>query len=418
MDYKVWVLEKLLAKYEASKAFASGIFSKRIAIDVKKEVWLQDSLEHPDEKLLFLSALDFLKDKHMIDYSWEKYEKGNLVEKIWLIPEEAAIEACYQSLHRIPKKNLANKLAEQIQNYRNMLPVDCALCRFFNEMITQIEKNHQIPRFFTDNSSLNEDILKGLTYIEQNQDEIMERLLSSKLYDGDSKYFERNVKAKVISVLKYLKKKEDEEILEDDELLREKGVVRWPEILEFTGKITAVLEDGETVDFSAQKYGAYVNSETVRHIKEVMMSEVRQITFIENKANYIWYISHIQEADELVVYHGGFYSPIKGIWFQKLYEGSKRQQRNVTYLHWSDIDVGGFHIFFRLNRNIVPELQPYKMDEKTLLRFKESAAKIQSESYRSKLQEMAVNTDYMKFWKVIQTMLTLDIRLEQENIIV
>lgn len=45
-------------------------------------------MEDPDEKHHFLGVLKELKDKGMIDYSWVKYETGNLVDKIWLIPKE------------------------------------------------------------------------------------------------------------------------------------------------------------------------------------------------------------------------------------------------------------------------------------------------------------------------------------------
>ncbi len=90
----------------------------------------------------------------------------------------------------------------------------------------------------------------------------------------------------------------------------------------------------------------------------------------------------------------------------------------VNYFHWSDIDVGGFRIFCRLKEKIIPQLQPYKMDVATLMDFKESALKIETPSYKTRLKNMRNDSTYIEFWQVIDIMLEFDIRLEQEKIIV
>ena len=38
------------------------------------------------------------------------------------------------------------------------------------------------------------------------------------------------------------------------------------------------------------------------------LNSVNRVLFIENKANYLDYISRNKKLDELVLYHGGFYS--------------------------------------------------------------------------------------------------------------
>ncbi len=416
MDYRKWVLDTLLNRYEKSKAFATGIFSKRILIHMEKEKFLESHMENPDEKCHFLSAVRELKSEGKIDYSWVKYEEGNLIDKIWLIPEEKAIDSCYRSLGRVSKRDRVDRLTEQIQFYRDRAEEESVLGHFLDEMLGELSDVRKIPRFFTDDEQLNEDILKCLLYIEENHDEVMERILSSRLY-GDSKYFERNVKGKVISVLKHWKKGEEEDIPEDQEFLGEKGIVRWPEIMEFTGKIKVIMNNGSLIDYRTQKYGAYINSNTIKQVKEVVLEEIRQITFIENKANYIWYLSHEKKEEELVVFHGGCYSPVKGLWFQKIYEGSRRGNKSVRYFHWSDIDIGGFRIFRRLKESIVPELKPYKMDRDVLTEFRECALRIETSSYREKLKTMSHDPAYGEFWNVIERMLEWDIRLEQERII-
>ena len=117
MDYKRWLLDVLLSRYEKSKSFATGIFSKRILLNIEKERLLEEQIENPDEKNHFFSVLADLKSRGMIDYSWVKYEQGNLVEKIWLIPEATAITSCYKELGRKSKKDKLSKLEEQIHSH-------------------------------------------------------------------------------------------------------------------------------------------------------------------------------------------------------------------------------------------------------------------------------------------------------------
>lgn len=416
MDYGTWVLDTLLTRYEKSRAFVTGTFSRRIFITMEKEKLLEHALEDPDEKQVFFDALRRLKGQGMIDYSWVKYEKGNLVDKIWLIPEEEAIESCYRKLGRIPQKNKLYRLEEQIRRYRARAEKEGVLGHFLDEMLKELSDAKRVPRFFTDDERLNEDILKCLAYMEGNHDEVMERVLSSGLY-GDSKYFERNVRGKVISILKYWKKGE-EDIPEDQELLGERGIVRWPEIMEFAGNVKVLMNNGDVIDYCTQRYGAYINSDTIKQVKEAVLEGIRQIMFIENKANYIWYLSHEKRDDELVVFHGGCYSPVKGMWFRKLYEGSRREKETVRYFHWSDIDIGGFRIFCRLKESIIPELQPFWMDEAALTKFKEKALRIEGTSYRERLKVMGEDPAYGEFGKVIEKMLQWGIRLEQERMIV
>ena len=413
MNYEREILSRLIEKYEKSKAYSTGIFTRRISLSLSQEKWLEQRMERPEEKGLFLAAIRELQNQGLIDFSWVKFEQGNLVDQIWLIPEETAIDACYRRLGRVPAREKAAGLGRLIEEYRGKLEAVSPLARFLAQYQAQLQKTRQIRSFFTEDLALDEDILRCLVFMEQNQGEQMERLMSAALY-GDSKYFERNLKSKVLSILRHLKKQENEEVPSDDELLGEKGIVRWPEILEFTGPISVTLEDGSAIDYASQRYGAYVNSETVKRIRTVKTAGLRRVLFIENKANYIWYITENRREDQLVLYHGGCYSPVKGLWFRKVYEGS-RKNPGIAYFHWGDIDAGGFRMFSRLQREIIPELKPYRMDRDTLKAFRGQAMEIQSEAYLKLLEDMGQNPEYEIFHDVIQLMIRERIRLEQES---
>ena len=420
MNYEQELLNRLLDKYEESKAFLTGVFAKRISLTAAKEDWLQKRMENPEEKRLFFAVLDELKEAGLIDYSWVKFEKYNLADKIWLTPETEAIQACYRRLGRLPAREKADKLLELIRQYRGKLDEESPMSRFLQDSERQIQRKGKIGQHFADDPVLNEDLLKCLVFMERNKGEQLERLMSSALY-GDSKYFERYIKQKALSILRTLKKREQEDVSadsmpEDDALLLEKGIVRWPEILEFTGRLTVTLEDGHRIDYGAQTYGAYINSETVKHAASVTADGIRRVLFIENKANYVWYISQNHSRDELVIYHGGCYSRMKGRWFRMVHEGCRRQA--AEYLHWGDIDVGGFRMFARLKGQIVPELMPYRMDRASLEAYRGQAMEITSAAYLKTLERMEDSPEYEMFHEVISLMRRERIRLEQEQMIV
>ena len=90
----------------------------------------------------------------------------------------------------------------------------------------------------------------------------------------------------------------------------------------------------------------------------------------------------------------------------------------VKYLHWGDIDVGGFRMFVRLKGQIVPELMPYRMDRASLEAYRGQAMEITSAAYLKTLERMEDSPEYEMFHEVISLMRRERIRLEQEQMIV
>lgn len=406
MKYQTWILEKLIEKYETRK---------KVAFRMQDEGELALVLEYAEEKEQFFAALDALKQRGLIDYSWVRFEKDNIVERVWLVLDEEKIRESYRILSRIPKGDIIGILRESLINGINqMKPVGNEIQSFFGKLLEQIEQSSSIPRFFIEKKELNEDIIKCLVYLSQNNQEIQERVLSSLLYN-DSKHFERNVKGKVLSVLRAINKGKGEE-LSDEELLREKGLVKWPEILEFTGNITVRLKQGGIIDFSMLTYGAYINSLTVEMVDKVNLFGIRKVLFIENKANYVSYIAQDKREEELVIFHGGCFSPVKGRWFKKIYEACIQDGEQIRCYHWSDIDVGGFRIFSRLKMEIVSSLEPFRMDIETLEQNRDKGMPMK-EPYRKLLEEMREDQRYRIFKSLIDRMLEWNIRLEQEQLL-
>ena len=360
-----------------------------------------------EDRKEFIAAVKELKELNIIDYEALKgYEKENLFEAIWLVLTDDSLLKAYNKAKRIPLLEKINTLITLPTSYHFEKE---ELSSFINKQVIDIKTKLKITRFFTLEAQLNEDIFKALVFMDQNRDETLERVLSTSLYH-DSKRFERVVKAKVVSILKAIFKENYEEGLSEEQLLTEYGIVSYPEIFEFCGLIKLTIR-GCVIDYSSLLSGAYLNGEDAKELT-CCTSSCRRVLFIENKANYIAYIKTKRE-DELVVYHGGFFSPMKKLFFTQLYKGLTK----LEFYHWSDIDLGGFRLFTRLKKEIIPTLKPYKMDKQTLLLNKALLISITDNSYLLMLEQLLALKECEVFYDLINTMLTLKVKMEQESLL-
>lgn len=179
-------------------------------------------------------------------------------------------------------------------------------------------------------------MLQALRYIDANNDnEVLKRVFSVR-YFGDSKHFERVVETRLLRILKkYL---DCDDPITDDQLLNIIGIVKYPEQFEFCGPLSLDFPDGKSLDFSNLSGGSTIYGQDMAAAQITLPTGVRCILSIENKANYFDYISKHRQPDELVIYHGGQYSPSKKIFLQEVAHASEA----LPWYHWGDIDYGGF----------------------------------------------------------------------------
>lgn len=404
MNFKNLILNKLLDKYENSKSY-SGTTNRRIIVKMS-EVKEYDIEDFAQRELCNTILID-LKKSNLIDIKWEDFEEGNILEYVWLIKDN--IRNVYKEVGRINPKESYKIIINQIKQKefsQNWIQT------FIEDIKKYMQEKQKESTYLPLDVSNN--ILVALSEIDKIQENsanptILKRVFSIRCYN-DSKYFERNIEKYIIKILRKYLYLED---LNNDEVLAEVGIVRYPEIIEFCGDIQLVV-NGTRVNYYSITEGSYLNGNTILNIQNINIeSNIRQIIFIENKANYIDYIKNKKDS-ELVIYHGGFYSPIKGEFFRKIYNVT--YNKNVEFFHWSDIDIGGFSIFTRLRDNIIPDLKPFMMDIQTLSKYINSTNSF-DESYRQKLAKLRQDVKYEIFWDVIDFMLEKNVRLEQESIV-
>ena len=429
MDYKRALLNKLLDKFEHSKSYLDSNQGaiRRVSVKLLSNEFPEYDIEKPEIRGVINGIVQELTAKGFVGFEWHRFEKGNIIEKVWLIREN--IDQAYQEIGRMSKSGRVSAILKMVREHQSSVAA-----AWIQEYLADAEGNivarkSSLP-FLPDDEEDAQAVLKALQAINDKDDaEDLERVFSLKCF-GDSKYFERHVRKKVVGIIrKYLlgagagvgagigvrigvRAGNDGEPLSDEQVLAQVGIVKAHEQVDFCGGIVGELA-GECIDFSVFKHGIAINSGTIKEIKILDLKAVQRVVFIENKANYLDYINKRQDPEkELVIFHGGFYSPIRGLFFKKVYEVGVRSG-GMTFCHWGDIDVGGFRIFHRLKANIIPDLIPLLMDRAAFLSKAHYWIRF-DEKYGSMLEEMLSKGDFQEFREVITEMLKVRAKLEQE----
>ncbi len=359
MSSKKQILDTLIDKYERSKAYKEGAsYPRRIMIklyDNGRSDLRSYNIENTEAKESFNKAIEELKKDEIVDFEWLKYESGNIISRVWLLPEK--VNNAYIIAGRQPKLDKVEAIVNYIREISSNVKHKW-IEEFFNDTCTIIEKKRSITVALPDNDELARDVLYAIRQIDSiDENEVLERVFSVRCF-GDSKRFEKYIKKRVVTIIRknYIDDPDNE--LSDEEVLRKVGIIKAPEVVEFCGNLTVCFNTGK-VDYSPLKFGATINSFDIRNCNLIIGENITRVLFIENKANYLDYILNHKGSDDLVILHGGFYSPVKGLFFEKLF--SVCNKSSVRFYHWGDIDLGGFKIFSRLKKNIIPDLIPYNM---------------------------------------------------------
>lgn len=404
------ILNILLDKYEKSKEFKDGEkSSRRVLINFygDKNLFKPYKLEDFDSKFAYESAVKELKKKGWIDYEWVKGQEDHIISKVWLCT--STVDEIYLKLGRQPKE-------EYIKSILFMLTVAEAKSTAkwvkycFGDWIRYIEKNKKNIKFLPNEISEIDEFLKCIIFASDiGNHEVLERVLSIKCC-GNSKKFEKAYKSRLINVIKtyFLEDKSD---MLDEDILKGIGIVRYPEQIEFCGNISFKFNE-KIVDYSPLNFGGSINVIDAVNSQIIVDRCVEKLIFIENKANYVDYILNHQAKNELVIFHGGYYSPSKEMFYRNLNNALENQE----LYHWSDIDFGGFDMFSRLKKNIFKSLKSYKMGMAELKKYEDFCIKINDE-YANKLCALIKRNELADEHKCLEYMIENRIKLEQEAMI-
>ena len=232
--YKNIILNKLLDKYEKSKSLYAKS-NRRVIVKINE--LKEYNIEDYETKRIFHDVVQELKEEQLIDYVWQRYEKGNILQEIWLNKEN--VKKAYEIVNRIDVKKINEVLQSLLKEYQfNQDWIE----RYRKDMLKNLVEKHKMSSLFP--FQFAKDILKVLKEIDCGfKQEILKRVLSMKCF-GNSKYFEQNIEPIIVRIIKvYLLDKENYVGYHNDDILLEVGISRYPEIFEFCGDLEYFIKN-------------------------------------------------------------------------------------------------------------------------------------------------------------------------------
>lgn len=210
-------------------------------------------------------------------------------------------------------------------------------------------------------------------------DEPIFKRVFSKMYLGDTKKFEKEVQAHIItSAKKYCE--DVEEDMDDSTVLEQLLIKEYGQEMALKGSLKLLIHEADGTDREINtanfKYGLILNTQTLKHVS--VKNEIvpfKRIVSIENKANFE---AMNYSEDTLYVYSHGYYGPYERAFLQKLAEILDANQQ-IEYFHSGDLDYGGVKIFEYIQKRIFPKLHPLNMDIDTYEKYKDFAEPIEAQ---------------------------------------
>lgn len=411
MTPDIEILNLLLDRYERSgHCLPDKSSNRRVAVAMSRGEY-PPYRENDPSNIEMNHMVESLSKEDMVSYTWRKGYEGWLLDKVYLNLEKVAI--AYAKTGRVPLNETASGLHRLIQQYALKIKTPWKL-QFMEDELSKLEKTLRPSRHLDPENA--ESILKVLEYTECGAN--LMRVISANCFH-DSKYLERNLISNLTSIAKAYEpelvafRDAGDELLTRSVILGQMGILTYPEIFEFCGAALLILSNS-TLDISPFCKGFCLQSENLNYISELSLDRIRNVLFIENRANYRDYLMRGISDDCLIVWHGGFYSPAKKRLFQLI---SEYLPASAEVRFWGDIDLGGFLMFTRLKKEIFHDLIPYRMELEDYSKYKVYGLKRKSPYLASLQQHMEQKRFDAVFLPVAKEILSSGVTVEQEVIL-
>ena len=384
--YEKQILNVLLDKYEGSKSFigtnqVNQSFTCKVAQMFPK---YKDDSEYE----LFCAINEAVDTLVLQGFVTAKKMKNAVVQSVTLNLE--AINKAYEYVVRIPKSDIVVDLKKILLLYKDCNVILSAYC---SRQLERLAENKSVE-FFDDDFDMYESILKVVSKITEVKSETFERDFSIQVL-GDSKAFEK-IRLKVVSLLY-----EYGEFPDKDTLLADLNIVKNPGHVYFKGKGKITI-CGQEIDFSKITGDMAISSEMLKNVDDITVLGDVVIT-IENLTTF----NAFKCDNSFAIYLGGYHNTSRRNFIKKVYE----QNPDKQYLHFGDIDAGGFYILQHLRNKTDIEFVPYCMDMKTLKENLQYTKKL-TENDKKRLSALLET----EFGETVEFMLKNNCKLEQEAI--
>ena len=400
-DFKKDILQCLIRKYQR-RAANHNQTNRRIAMS-PKELY-RDYHENNSDisvKERLNQAADELECQRMITIERLKY--SDEIRKIYL--REDTVSSIYELLEReygvTPRDFLKGKVQLMMDAYSHgdRKTNSKTILNYYSKTLRRQMEN---PSYEIDPAHI-EANLKMLAFLESNKEEIYTREASMLVY-GDSKWFQENNYDEICNIIRGALGLPEKDGEPKDGILDEFHLMPNEQDIFIRGQWKIKWHDTE-IDTAGLKGGISLSSADIADIKRVSI-EAPALMTIENHTSF----QRMKAAGVAYMYLGGFASRFQLAFLKKVIADNPR----ITYMHFGDIDAGGFWIHRQLCEVSGKDFQMYQMGIEQLAdkRFA-SCLKPLTDNDMARLRPFAEMEPYRE---TVSYMLEHNVKLEQEII--
>lgn len=403
------ILQRLLDKYEKSKHLRQpGVSNRRVMLRTDQGDLPEYRYETAEIRDRFNLAAKRLEQDGLIQI---EYVQGRPVI-VAIVLNLNQIDQAYQAANRTHPARIAAEICALIQE--ELAKINTAWIRAWRDCTCQeVGQTWRIPAFYKQGTVYARDFLRLLVCYDQlDGGAVTTRAFSSTCFH-DSKRFEREFQGDFLrAAVRFHPALAEFNAIEepsDRELLAFLGIDSHPELFLLSGLCSLTTTAGE-VDISPLfPHGIALPGSVVDELIAIHFQNIKRIVLIENMTNYIEFLRAEIAPDELVVYHGGFASPKKRQFLQKIAESL---HPGISVCFWADIDLGGFQMFALL-QELFPQLKPMRMAAEDVARLAPYGL-ARKGSYLQRLQTALEQQTHPLFDDAIRMILHNGVTIEQE----
>ena len=404
MQYEQKILNELLDRYERSiLSRGENTVAVHIAFAVTKKTlpvyFDENSLAYEE----IHAVVNHLEELGYIQPVWKNGRKNHILQKVVLCDD--CVEEIYQFLGRVPEREQEQRQLQILKQLKK----DCTTFvagNFTDWIIKRLEEGKSVKEYIKlDDLQETRRLIQAVEAIEKNQQEIYIREFSVRCF-GDSKEMEKRegVLGKI-----FRRFSDDFTDMDNDAIFAEYDIYHTPNYVYIKGCGSLYMGKKQTckVELGSLQQGIGLAGEDIETIQWCLDIPVKKVVTIENLTTFFRW----EEPESILIYLGGYHNTVRRKLLRNIYTAFPCAE----YLHFGDIDVGGFEIYQNLRQRTGIPFQTYYMGCKELLRYKKYSREL-TVNDRKRLGILLENEEYRDVWPVLKYMKECGRKLERESI--
>lgn len=405
MRYEERILQTLLDSYERSR-LSRG--ENEVAVHIAFPITPKTMPIYFDENSLAYEEIHgtagHLEEMGYTCSVWKGGKKNHILQKIVLCDEK--VDEIYRHLGRVPEKQMQQAQLAVLRELKTECSTPVAR-NFICWLMKRLEQGKTVKEYLNlDDTEGSRRLIRAIHKIETNQKEIYIREFSVQCF-GDSKELEK--KSGLIGKI-FRRFSDDMEDMDNDVILAEYGIYRTPNYVyvKGSGRLRIGTPEAYDIDLRSLRQGIGLSGEDLDGLEWKVDVSVKRIITIENLTTFFRW----EEPDSVLIYLGGYHNAVRRKFLQKLYQVFPEAE----YVHFGDIDVGGFEIYEDLCRRTGIPFTTYKMGISELEQYEQYTREL-TENDRKRMDSSLNNEAYENVWPILRYMKEHGKKLEQESIL-